>query len=347
MRLTSYNAIREQVYGLLNLVAADAQAGDKTKINAFIQRRAREAFQFHWWSETMRSQERYYRPFYAAGTTYAAPSPTAWNEVYHPPSKTYYQNLRSATGQPPAALVNGLYVVNSAYWAEIDEVIGVDWETGAAYAVEEVARNPDDGRYYQCHTAHTAGATFDATKFGILTPWSPYISLDQAGATAIGQVRGCYLDNPLTKRNARKLAWILGPDGIHLPDTGVSSLFVYFQVKAPNLSGADYAAGTAYVAGVCKYYASAAAGFEGDYWITTAATTAGESPESTPAKWTRQELPEGLRDAIAHSAYSDFLRPASKDGEVPLEQTAGYAFLADEVRKQQLMQGQAGKWSFA
>lgn len=55
-------------------------------------------------------------------------------------------------------------------------------------------------------------------------------------------------------------------------------------------------------------------------------------------------IPAILRDAIAHSAYSDFLRPSAKTSEVPLEQTAGYGFLVDEARKQQAMERQAGKW---
>jgi hypothetical protein len=70
VRTTPYSALLTQVYSLLNLVAADVTAGDKTKINAFLQRRAREAFQFAWWPETMRIEERFYRPDYASATAY-------------------------------------------------------------------------------------------------------------------------------------------------------------------------------------------------------------------------------------------------------------------------------------
>lgn len=348
MRATPYSAILTQVYSLLNLVAADVTAADKTKINAFIQRRAREAFTFYWWPETMRIEERYYRPIYSAASTYTASTSSAATEVFYPATRTYYQCLRNSTGNAPATLTGGSYATNLNYWSVVgDNYGGNDWAASTAYAQGDVVRNPSDGLFYQCHIAHTSSSSFDSTKFGLLSDWLPYISLDQEGKTAIGQVRGCFLDNPARTRDPRRVAMLLGPQGLHLPEVRTTSVDVWFQIKPPVLTGADYSAGTAYSAGVVVYYASATAGYEGDFWLCAAATTAGQNPETHAAKWTRQEIPECLRDAIAHASYSDFLRPAAEPAEIPIEDTQGGAFLAAEMRKLTAMQRQAGKWSFA
>lgn len=192
MRTTDYTtAVLPQVLALANSDATSATAGDKARIAAFVQRRGREAWQFHWWPETMESEER---------------------------------------------------------------------------------------------TVETSGERIS-------------VPLDQEDETAIGLVRGCYLDDPLTERNPRRVAWVLSGDAIYLPGYGYTTTMVWFQRVPP----ADFTASNV--------------------------------------------IPAILRDAIAHAAYSDFLRPAAQTADVPLEETAGYAFLESEVRKLTAMQRQAGKWT--
>lgn len=341
MRAISYSALREQVYSLLNLVSADVTPADKTKINSFLQRRTREAFQFAWWPETMREEERFFRAAYAAGTAY-----TVTQEVYHPASRGYYQALQSTTGNAPATLSGTSYTTNLSYWAPVAESYsGADWADATAYAQGDTVRNPADGDWYRCHTAHTSSGSLDATKFGLLTEWTASIAWDATGETEIGLVRGAYLDRPSRVRSPRRLTVHLGELGVYLPENKVTSVILSFQIRPPVLTGADFSAGTTYTAGTVVYYTSATAGYEGDYWKCLAATSAGQDPEDTPAKWARQEIPEALRDAIAHAAYSDFLRPAGDDGAVPIESTAGGAFLAAEAMKLRGMQRQAGRWS--
>lgn len=347
MRTASYHSIREQVYALLNLVAADAATGDKTKINAFIQRRAQEAFTFYWWPETMRIEERFYRNTYSSGTAYTASTTTAPTEVYHPASRGYYQALKAGTGNAPATLSGGSYTTNLAYWAPIAESYSAeDWADATAYVAGDTRRDPASGLFYRCHTAHTSSGSLDATKFGLLVEWLPYVSLDQSGKTAIGQVRGVYLDHPGRSRNPRRVVFVLGPNGVYLPEVATTSVFLWFQGKPPVLIGADYSAVATYAAGAVMYYTSTTPGYEGDHWLCAATTSAGENPETTPAKWVRQEIPEMLKTAIAHAAYADFLRPAADTKDVPIEETVGGQFLLSEVRKISSMQRQAGKWTF-
>lgn len=346
MRSIAYASVLAQVYGLLNLAAADVTPADKTKINAFVQRRARDAFQKYWWADTMRSEERWFRPFYAAGTAYAAPTVTTASEVFHAGTRQYYQALRATTGNAPATFSAGSWTVNTAYWAPIAESYAAsDWADATAYAVGDTVRSLDNARFYRCHTAHTSSGSLNTSNFGLLTEWLPTISLDQAGQTPIGLVRGCFLDNPNRDSNPRRLKSGLGAGGVHLFENTATSCFVWFQTVPPILTGADFATGSVYTAGAVVYYTSATTGFEGDFWKCLATTTAGQDPEDTPAKWERQEIPENLRDAIAHAAYSDYLRPVGKDDAVPMEDTAGGQFLAAEMFKAVAMQRQAGRWA--
>jgi hypothetical protein len=77
----------------------------------------------------------------------------------------------------------------------------------------------------------------------------------------------------------------------------------------PEFRGSDYSAAAAYQAGMIRYFADATdAAYEGDYWVTLALVNPGETPKTNPAKWSRLEFPQQLRDAVAHGAYADWLR---------------------------------------
>lgn len=239
MRNVTHAAVQTQLFSLLNLAEADVTAADEVKMNAFIARRAREAYLAQWWPETLLSEER------------------------------------------------------------------------------TVTQSGD-----RC-----------------------YIELAQSSEIPIGQVRGVYLDDPLVDPEPRRVRFVLSEEKIYLPANLYTTLFVWFQLRPPVLSGVAFNAASIYSSGTTVYYSSANPGYEGDYWTANATTTAGQDPEDTPAKWDREAIPERLRDAIAHAAYSDFLRPAGKDAQVPIEDTLGGQFLLTEAMRLQASQRQAGRWT--
>lgn len=202
MRTVPYQDILSEVLALAGQKPESATAADLAKIEAFIQRRGREAYQFYWWAETMLAEER-------------------------------------------------------------------DVEVDGDRVFVSLGDLPDE----ESNEA-------------------------EPDPVPIGLVRGCFLDDPLAEPFPRPVAWVLNGDSIFLPGYRCTTVFVWFQRTPP----ADFLAEDA-------------------------------------------EIPAILRHAIAHAAYSDYLRPSAKTGEVPLEETAGYGFLADEMRKQAAMQRQAGRWT--
>jgi len=177
---------------------SDIGAPEFNLFRTFHDRRLQVAQEIHYWPELCPVEQRYYRAAYDATEDVAA-----GDERYFIAAQKYYQAIRaqSADTQSPATYTAGEWVENSAYWAECAQSYDVtDWASGTALIVGDQVRNIYDGRFYQCHTAHTTGANFDETKFGELTPFDKYIPYDgtgtrpaagsglPAGATTRGQV---------------------------------------------------------------------------------------------------------------------------------------------------------------
>lgn len=183
------------------------------------------------------------------------------------------------------------------------------YSSATTYAVGAQVYYATTGAYYECILISTANAPSNATYWTQTMDLSAYISLDQTGQTAIGQVRGVYVDDPMSVEDPRRLPYLLGSTGIQvIGDTVPKSVYVWFQLRPNEFLGADYSATAIYASGSTRYYASTTAGYEGDYWVTTATTAAAESPESAAAKWSRLEFPIWLREAVAHGTYTDWLR---------------------------------------
>lgn len=245
MRHASYQSVENRVLSLAGIKPADRTAEMRVLLNGYINTAMKLAWEFYWWPELMRSELRYYRDPYAAGTTYAAE-----DQVYYSTTGLYYTALQATTGNAPT---------NTTYW--------------------EVATELD-----------------------------AYIELEQTGQTEIGEVRGVFVDDPLTTPSPRRLLHLLGQHGIHLPgDSLPLSAYVYFRLRPNEYTGADYDATATYAVGETMFYSSATVGYEGDYWECVTATSAGNNPESSAAKWSRIELPSWLKEAVSAQAYHEYL----------------------------------------
>lgn len=239
METVAFNDARATWADLCGLDAATLVAEDKARFLRAFNRTLRRGWEWHWWPGLMRCQERFFRAPYAAGTAYAAPTTSAASEVFFPATRKYYQALRATTGHAPATLSGGTYTLNTAYWAECAfNYTGPDWATGTDYLAGTVVRNPDDDRTYVCHTAHTSAASFDATQFGLLTPFVPAVGWTQTGQTAIGTVRECTDRDPRTNANrAQRVAWQPCELGVlctayNLPDR----IWIEFRLRCPGFA---------------------------------------------------------------------------------------------------------------
>src|ERR1043166_9558814 len=138
MRTTSYQEILQVAVDHDGLSIGKLLTDDADRLRDFISLSLPIAWEVENWPELMRMEQRWFRDFYAAGTTYAGPTATAAVEVFYPPAGKYFQSLHSGnTGNAP--------VENSAHWAECQpEYSADDWVTTTAYVVGNQVRNPAD-----------------------------------------------------------------------------------------------------------------------------------------------------------------------------------------------------------
>lgn len=189
-----------------------------------------------------------------------------------------------------------------------------DYATGTTYAEGDEVYYPTNGKYYTALGATTGNAPTDATYWAELTDLSPpEVAFAQTGKTAIGMVRSATTDDPLAAPRLRRLPFVLTATGVRIVwDTVPRTIYLWFQLRPPELSGATFSGAATYVPGDRVYFASGTGDYRGDFWVCLTATTAGESPLTTAAKWERVELPRFLLEAVAQGAAADMLRAGGK-----------------------------------
>lgn len=203
------------------------------------------------------------------------------------------------------------------------------WVAGAYAAAAEVVH---DGVYYVATDAVTSGDVPGVSaKWSVITELDPYVAYDQAGKTGFDHVVEIFNANPRTTRQASRLDWQYDERGAWIRSSAVSpSVWVKFRRRCPVYSGVDYSAEATYGAGQTRFYSSESTGFEGDFWTTVQSTSAGESPETHPAKWTKLEVPDFLGDFAANAAKLLELEGDAGFERAMLANGEAWAWLYDE-----------------
>lgn len=332
MRTVPFQTVLAGAHDVAGLELSDRSAEQLASAVRKLNRRVAKVWGFDRWADLCPTELRYYRAEYAAGTAYAAPTVTAAVEVFFQAAQKYYQSLRATTGNAPATLSGGDYVVNAAYWAECQTgYSGNDWAAAVVYAMGVQVRNPADGRYYACHTAHTsAGAALDATKFGVLTPFAAYVALDQPGKTAIGEVvRITAADPDVQPQNPGVIRHTLRRQGIvPLLTAPPVRVWVQFRLRKPIFTSAAWSGATAYAAGAVVYVANAD-GASGECYTALQAST-NQSPLTQAAYWSKLEFPEILQNFAIRAVGADLLRADGQNEKATIEEGQAYRELSDD-----------------
>lgn len=341
MRTVNYNEVLQLVSELAGITYAELPAETALRLRGHISRRARVMWECEYWPELTRVQERHYRADYNSATNYLAPTTTSSTEVFYPPTRAYYQVLKASTGNLPATLAAGAYSLNTAFWAAAAaSYSGNDWAASTAYIAGTAVRLPDNNRYYACHTAHTSGASFDTTKFGILTPFDKYISYTQTGETAIGEVRDVYSADPRVNRNFATANWTLSTNGIQVPD-GPAISWVEFRTRFKPLVGDNWANGTSYAVGDQALYNSG--GAVKNFYECIQATSS--VVPSNAAYWTIIEIPYLFQPYLVNGAYADFLLMDGQTDKSMAQNRQAEEYLSAELQKLHDLQPQYQRFS--
>jgi hypothetical protein len=290
MRLADYIDIQRNCALKCGLDPDLLNATEFAQLRDLISARIKRAYRQERWPDLNRVEKRYFRDLWDSGTSYTASTATSAVEVYYAASGLYYQCLAANTNQAPATLSGSEYETNTTYWAESSTSYSADnYDASTAYSRGDSVYYPTTDRYYQLHAASSTGnVPTDTTKWGVLTDFDRYIAFAQTGKTAIGDALHVYNLNPRTSNRAQELSSSLSENGVQV-HSAVSSCWLEYRLRYPVLLGGTFSTTATYAVGDQVYFSSATT--KGNFYDCATATSAGESPDSAAAKWTKVQLP--------------------------------------------------------
>lgn len=320
MRTVDYITVFKGAADLCGLDRNNVDTLNASRLQQWISKRLATAYERHLWPELIRVEQRFFRAAYASGTTYAASDFVFWAQT-----QKYYQALKTTVGNAPT---DALGVLDAAHWALAAASFGgSDYSGSTAYVAGNIIYYPTTGLFYQCHTATTGNAPTDTTRWGVLVPFERYVAYDQTGQTSIGHVTNVYTRNPRNFSNPGELLFTLTESGVNVVDD-VAFVWVKFRLKTPVLSGAVYSASATYAATQQIYFSSTTT--PGNFYDCVTATTAGQSPDTTAAKWAIVEIPRLFQRYLEHGTYSDYLTAEGQGEKAPIESNRADSFLTQQ-----------------
>lgn len=334
MRSVTYESILQKVCQLC-FGQSEANLEDQATLSIFIDERLSQYWREFWWPEACEVEERTFRASYSSATNYTASTATAATEVYFAPTQSYYQCLRpngpGTTVKPPATLVGATWTDDLGYWApSAPDYSGNDWLTGTIYAKGDAVRNPDDGRFYACHTAHTAGASFDTASFGILTPFLRTIALSGVGLTEIDAVEYITEQDPRVFSGQRHIPFDLF--AAIVVRTELPVVWVKFRRVVKSWTGAAHVAGTSYSVGQQVYYGT-------DYYRRVSGS--GTQLPTDSSFWELLPVPFIFRSGVPRAAYADWLDAEGQQDKSGAEERRAQRLIDREVEIIQFEQNQS------
>ena len=353
MRTVDYSEVLNGSAAMSGMGPPDIGTGEFTLFRPLHDRRLQQAWELHHWPDICRTEQRLFRPFWNPATTYAGPTPTSAAEVYDVPTSTYYQSLVAGNlNNPPT--ING--VVNAAFWALSIPTgySGPLWvANGQAYNVGDTVQNPADLQFYQCIVPHTSGATFDGTKFGLLTPFDRYIGWNQVDGngvalTPIGEFLRAWDKSPKFTTKRVEFTYWLSENGAQFTQLkhAIAFAWVYYRTQRPVLRGDAWDATAVYTSGRQAYYVGTGTGAApinpgvGNFFTANQTTAAGDSPETAAAKWTVVALPYVFRGFLIAAGAADWLLSDGQEDKAAAAEAAAMGFLELEADKLHRQQGQ-------
>lgn len=199
------------------------------------------------------------------------------------------------------------------YWGELaanyDSV--EDYVSTTAYAVGDRAKDPTTGLAYQCAVAGTGVVVTDPVNWGLLNVFDAYVPYAQTSQTEIweqGEIVVWSEDPRATTRAVVVPSW-LSNNGVQVNlATCPVRPWIEFKIRVPNLFGEYFNVATTYaVADQITFETSSGNVANINFYNCASATTAGDTPTSAAAKWTRVELPDLFRNYLGAKAALNFL----------------------------------------
>ena len=312
MDTTDFEEVLREACGEVGTDADNVTQQEFAAWRRFANRRLDQAWRHHTWPDLGRVEQRFFRLPYNAAQTYVAATPgedASASEVWWALTGQYFLALTNVPANTPPTDGNGN--IDLAHWAVTQQYsIQPDptgtayyWPSNPPYPTPMVNQPPFDptvtyvqgqrvqyaGNVYQLFALTATGdLPTDPANWGYIAPFDAYVPYEQLGQTAFTVVENCYSANPRTTTRGNIINYFLSERGVQV-STPIAFAWIQFRVRCPKLNGQIFNAGTAYTVGSPMYYASA--NVPGNFYTAVVTTTAGDTPETAPAKWAVIEIP--------------------------------------------------------
>lgn len=350
MQTVDFQTLLQKTWGLLTGVTTDPDVADYPGLLGYFDLSLGEIWDLEQWPELTKDEQRQMRDSYDPNATYQAGA-----EVLFVDSQLYYVAVRSGgfTNQPPATLSSGAYVTNTAYWAQAftQPANATNYDATRDYNVGDQFFYPSTQKVYQCHTAASAGTLPTNTSyFGEVPRFDPYVAYEQTingvVQTKIGDVFLVTTDSTRISMKYREVRWQLSEDGIQFPAGAArcaapATVWVQFRERRPLLSGAVLDTTKAYATGAQVYFVPSVG--NGNLYDCVTSASAGETPDSAPAKWSVVQIPLRFQGYLIWSAYSKALVADGQPEKSSGAQQMADKYLAIETKKLYEVQGQQNR----
>lgn len=241
---------------------------------------------------------------------------------------------------------------NSQYWAQCRTSYTADpVDNTATYVIGSQVQNMADLNFYQrIVNTGTPDEQWIPANWGLLTLFERNIAFNQPwAANQIGEIMGAWDDDPRVTTKLVKMPFTLDQDGAQFvqlrntfnygwvpASTNFSYVWILYRLQRPILTGDAWSAATAYPVGAQVYYVTTAG--PGNFYTATTATTAGQSPDTTPGSWSMVQIPYIFRQYLIEGGLADYLMSDNdQQGAAAREVMAQQALEleADKLQRQQ------------
>jgi signal peptidase I len=320
---------------------------DFANLRGWLQARVREAWAYAFWPDTIRTEKRYFAEVWATQVplltndgkfvvdnngdrVYVTRTYAAGDTVYFPSSGKYYQSLQDTNyNHQPATFTGGVWVENSAWWAEALKVYeAADWEASTSYVAGDKVYNIEDDTYYQCHTAHTSGASFADTNWGALESFQRLIEYNQPGETRIHKIVELWDQDPRIYGSAARVDHSLTHEGITTVRE-VHVVWAEFKVAPPVIRGDVYVSTDTYAVSEQVYYTKTDGA--GNFYTCVSAAATTENPEDYAIRWSVIEIPDYFWHFLVYAVVADALRSDGQIDKAGQYEDEAYSRLADSA----------------